>query len=109
MKLNLFLSSEDVRCYCIHNRFYTAGDSDDYNRMLCYVDRCIGSDGLTFEELRAIAYDIVVHSSSYDDCFELSDPDFLRCTVKSVMLDLLHLSSCVFFDDDVLPPADQII
>ena len=62
-----------------------------------------------FEELRAIAYDIVVHSSSYDDCFELSDPDFLRCTVKSVMLDLLHLSSCVFFDDDVLPPADQII
>lgn len=108
MKLNLFLSSEDVRSYCIQHGFYTVGDCVAYNRLLHYVDRCFDSDGLTFEDLRAIAYDIVVHSFSQNDCFDLSDSDFLRFVVKSVILDLFHLS-CVFFDEDVLPPADQII
>lgn len=62
------IDAEDVRQFCIHNNLYTAGDCEDYNKMLANVE----AHSCTLQHIIAIAKDIAEHSDEHDSEIDLS-------------------------------------
>lgn len=77
------ISMYDVRKACISYDLYTAGDCEEYDRMLMYVREI---ERATTDELETIAKDIKEHSDTDKD-------------VKEIMFILANECCTTFFDD----------
>ena len=82
MKFKHTINSEDVRQFCITNNLYTAGDNEDYARML----RNAENNKCTPQLIIAIAKDIAEHSDEQDAKIDLSLGNIAFYLCEDVML-----------------------
>ena len=68
MKFKHTINSESVRHFCIANNLYTAGDNEDYAKMLGSAE----SNNCTPQLILSIAKDIAEHSDVQDAKIDLS-------------------------------------
>ena len=88
MRFQHTINSKDVRNFCIHNNLYTAGDNEDYSRMLQSLDKL---HNCTPQRVIIIAKDIAEHSDQQDAKIDLSLGNIAFYLCKDVMHTILSI------------------
>ena len=88
MRFQHIINSEDVRNFCIHNNLYTAGDNEDYSKMLQSLGKL---HNCTPQRVIAIAKDIAEHSDQQDAKIDLSLGNIAFYLCKDVMHTILSI------------------
>lgn len=91
MKYTHTLNADNVRAFCIHNKLYTNGTTNDYSNLLNSIYNHDERD-FTADEVYKIAKDIVDHSDDIESNISL--------TIENVAFYLTQDVMTIFIDED---------